>query len=339
MSGRASGPDVPAIALIGVGGTISTLVDDPLDVIDYLETGRKVEPDEILGMLGDITAHARVEVVPYRSVSSSAIGPSDWIALARRIEAIRAERPDIAGIVLVHGTGSLEETAYFLHLVLADGCPVVLVGAQRPFNATSSDAAGNLLDAIRVAAFPGSAHRGVLVAVHGQIHCAREVTKITTYRLAAFASPETGPMGTVDRDRITFFCSPIQAFGSASGLSLRELDTLPRVDIAYAYAGADGTVVDALVAAGARGIVSAGFAPGMQTPDERAALERASAQGVVVVQASRAGSGRVAQRQALKQKGWIGAGSLNPQKARILLMLALTVSDQPEHVQDVFDWC
>ena len=141
--------------------------------------------------------------------------------------------------------------------------------------------------------------------------------------------------------RHRFSQRPFHAFeaGRPLGLSLRELDTLPRVDIAYAYAGADGTVVDALVAAGARGIVSAGFAPGMQTPDERAALERASAQGVVVVQASRAGSGRVAQRQALKQKGWIGAGSLNPQKARILLMLALTVSDQPEHVQDVFDWC
>ncbi|WP_341989315.1 asparaginase [Azorhizobium sp. AG788] len=308
----------PVIGFIGCGGTIGSLADDPLDVIDYPEHGRKISARELLERVPDATRFARFKVQDFSRVSSSAIGPPEWLQLRRDVLALAEEGAQ--GIVITHGTGTLEETAFFLHLTLDLDIPVVLTGAQRPASAVGSDGPANLIAAVRVACAPEARGRGVLVVLNDEIHSAAQVVKTSTYRLQTFQSPETGPLGTVDGDRVI-----LRGPGNRPptfGLDAEDAD-LPAVHIVYSYAGADGTATRAAVAAGARGIVSAGFAPGIPTPAEATALEDAHREGVVIVQSSRALHGRVAARLALREKGWLAGLGLNPQKGRILLMLCL----------------
>lgn len=329
------------VALIGAGGTISSLATHRRDYMDYPETGRKLSADEVIAEIPELAQVAELVAVPFRSVGSSAIGPDDWLRLHGAIRAARQAHPDLAGVVILHGTATLEETAWFLHLTLPHDLPVVVVGAQRPPNTLSSDAPANAVNALRVAADPASVGRGVLVVLNDEIHSARFVTKGSTFRLDAFHSGAHGPLGVADPDRIVFDLAADCAGGPAA-FDLAALDRgaggpLARVDICYAYAGSDGTALRAFVAAGARGIISAGFAPGMPAPAEREAMVEAAAQGVVIVQSSRAGTGRVARRQWLRDQGWIAAGDLGPQKARILLMLALSAGFDAPQIQACFD--
>jgi len=328
--------DKPLVAAIGCGGTISSFGRDSTDVLDYPDFGRKLPIEEVVGRYPEIADVAALLPVPFRSVGSTAIGPAEWLELAATIQRLAEERPALAGFVVPHGTATLEETAYFLHLTLKTDKTVVLVGAQRPASALSSDAGMNLLGAVRVAIDPAARGLGVLVTLNDEIQSAREATKTSTYRLQTFRSPDFGALGHVDGDAVQIYRKPARRHAPDTEFAAATIDRLPRVDIAYSYGGADGTVVDALVTAGARGIVSAGLAPGIPTPLERVALERARDAGVVIVQASRAGSGRVAPRRYLRESGMIGADNLNPQKARILLMLALTRSTDVSQIQRMF---
>lgn len=326
---------LPRIAVIGTGGTISSIATDPFDYVDYPETGRKLAVSEVIDRIPKLATIADLVPVPFREVGSSAIGPAEWLRLVATIRA--AATPDIAGFVILHGTATLEETAWFLNLTLDIPQPVVLVGAQRPLNTVGSDAAANAIAALRVTADPQARGRGVLVVLNDEIHAAREVAKGSTYRLHAFHSGAFGPLGVVDPDRVVFTRRPERPHTAATPFRVDEATVLPRVDILYAMAGADEVLARAAIAAGSRGIVSAGFAPGMTAPAERAVLAEAAAAGVVIVQASRVGSGRVSQRQWLRQQGWIGADDLSPHKARILLMLALMHSNDPGWIQNCFD--
>ena len=327
----------PLIAILGTGGTMSTIADGPLDHVEYLETGRKIGADAVIERLGTHLGWARVMPVRFAAVSSSAVSPATWIDLARRIEALCAEHPDLTGIVILHGTATLEETAYFLHLVLDVSVPVIVTGAQRPIGTVGSDAGINFLSAVRTAADPQAAGKGVCVVFEGEIHCARDVSKTATYRIDAFHSAELGPIGLADPDRVVFYRSPERRHTGSTPFRLHRLDPLPRVDIAYAYAGADGRAVAAFQEAGARGIVSAGFAPGITTPAERGALEAAAASGIVIAQTTRAGSGRIARRRYLREAGMVACDNLNPQKARILLGVGLAHSTDPDEIQTFFD--
>lgn len=328
----------PRIAMIGCGGTISTIAANSLDFIEYPETGRKMEITEIVARMGDLVSFVEIEPIAFRAVGSSAIGPTEWVELAHTIDSLSSERADIAGVVILHGTATLEETAYFLNLALSSALPVILVGAQRPFNATGSDAQINLLSALRAVIDPQCEGCGVLVVMNDEIHQARDVTKTSTYRLHAFKSPDAGPLGMIDADRISILRRPMRPHTMETPFAVPErAEELPRVDIAYAYAGSDAAAVEAFVAAGARGIISAGLAPGMPAILERAAMETAARGGVCIVQASRVGSGRVGHRSYLERQGWIAAGDLNPQKARILLMLALAITDNRQSIQEFFD--
>jgi L-asparaginase len=317
-------PDRPVIAAIGCGGTISSLGRDSTDVLDYPDFGTKLPIDEVLGRYPELAKVADMLPVPFRSVGSTAIGPPEWLELAATIDRLAAERPELAGFVIPHGTATLEETAYFLNLALKSDKTVVVVGAQRPASALGSDAGMNLLGAVRTVSAPAARGLGVLVVLNDEIHSAREATKTSTYRLQTFRSPDFGLLGHIDGDGVQIYRQPRRRHAPDTEFDIAGLASLPRVDIAYSYGGADGTVVDALIAAGARGIVSAGLAPGIPAPLERIALERARGAGVIVVQSSRAGSGRVALRRYLDEAGMVAADNLNPQKARILLMLALT---------------
>jgi L-asparaginase len=247
-----------------------------------------------------------------------------------------AELPELAGFVIPHGSATLEESAYFLHLALKTDKTVVVVGAQRPASALGSDAGMNLLGAIRAASSPQARGIGVLVALNDELHCAREATKTSTYRLQTFRTPDFGALGHIDGDGVHIYRRPVRPHAPDTEFDVDNLPNLPRVDICYSYGGVDGTIVEALVAAGARGIVSAGLAPGIPAPLERAALEKARDAGVVIVQSSRAGSGRVAPRRYLVEAGMVAADNLNPQKARILLMLALTRSQDIGEIRRIF---
>lgn len=326
----------PTVAIIGTGGTISSVVDDSLDVLNYPDISRKMEPAEAIARIPEATLFANYETLPFRAVGSTAIGPTDWIELAQLISRTASEHPHIRGFVILHGTATIEETGYFLNLVLKTNKPVVLVGAQRPASAVSTDVNMNVLSAVRTAISDEAIGMGVLIVLNDEIHSARDATKTSTYRLQTFKSHDFGLLGHVDGDQVSFYRSPLRKHTLESPFDIANITSVPRVDIAYSYGGADGCAVEAFVAAGAKGIVSAGLAPGIPAPLERKALERAAAAGIVVVQSTRTGSGRVARRTYLCDQGMVGADNLNPQKARVLLGLALTKTNNPDEIQALF---
>jgi L-asparaginase len=324
------------IAFIGTGGTMASLGKGPLDTVNYGAQGHMLQADGILDRFPEVQLVADVVAVPYRNIPSPQVGWTEWRQLVLLCDKLVAEDPALAGIVIGHGTASLEETAYFLSLTLKVPVPVVVVGAQRPASALSTDAAMNLVNGVRVAASEEARGLGVLVMLNDEIQAAREVTKTSTGRMQTFRSPDFGVLGHADGDMLAWYRRPLRKLAPDTEFDIRRLAALPRVDIAYSHADADGTAVRAFTAAGAKGIVAAGFAPGFVTPGDAAALLEARAAGVVVLQSTRAGSGRVFPTTKLAEAGFIPADNLNPQKARILLALALTVTSDPAEIARIF---
>ena len=327
---------LPKVAFIGTGGTIASMGPTPLELQDYGRTGIILQADELAARYPELREVAEVMPVRYRAVPSPNIYFPEWKDLVLLCDRLAAEHPDLAGIVIGHGTASLEETAYFLGLTLKTELPVVLVGSQRPASALSTDAGLNLVNAVRTAASEQARGMGVLVLLNDEIHAAREVTKTSTLRLQTFRSPDFGALGHADGDAIAFYRRPLRASAPHTEFDIRTLDALPRVDIAYSYAGADDAAVRAFVQAGARGIISAGFAPGFAGPGQFPALEMAAATGVVVMQCTRAGSGRTFKGKRLREAGFLITDNLNPQKARLLLALALTRTSDPAEIERIF---
>ncbi|HEX6511956.1 MAG TPA: asparaginase [Chloroflexota bacterium] len=323
---------LPRIALIATGGTIDSLGKDRLDLAWYFENEARLGVDELLVRVPEVASLAQVVVQPFKRLSSGGITPADWLELRRTIEGLLGS---VDGVVITHGTNTLEETAFFLHLALDGDMPVVVTGAMRPASALSPDGELNLLNAIRLAAHPSAAGKGVLVLLNDAIHGAREVTKTNTFRVHTFQSRDAGPLGFTDADGLIVWHS--QPARPRGGFDVRDRSDLPRVDVVLSYAGADGKLIDAAVAAGAQGVVSAGAGAGRPTPAEDEALDRAIASGVAVVQASRVGSGRVARSPKMRQRGVVAGGDLLPWKARILLMLALTRTSDMDAIQQLFD--
>jgi L-asparaginase len=327
---------LPRIAVIGTGGTISSLGDGSLDVLDYPEFGQKLTSEALLDRFPETRLVAEPVPITFRQVGSTAIGPADWLELRGLIHRTAGEDPGLAGFVIPHGTATLEETAFFLNLTLGINRPVVLVGAQRPASALGSDAGTNLVNALQVAGCPQARGKGVLVVLNNEIHPARDVVKTSTSRVQTFRSFDFGALGHVDGDGPHFYRAPLKAHMPDTPFAGAEIAELPRVEIIYSYAGADGALVRAAVAAGARGVVSAGFAPGSPSPDQREAFAEAAQSAVVVVQCSRAASGRVAQRRHLREAGLVAGEDFSPQKARILLMLMLTTTSDIAEIQKAF---
>ncbi len=324
------------IAFIGTGGTISSLGADPLDIVFYGEQKTMLHAGEILDAVPEVQMVADVVAVPFANVPSPAIAFAEWKSLAALCAEVEKDPQGFEGFVIGHGTATLEETAYILSLVLKVSIPVVVVGSQRPLSGLSSDARLNLVNAVRVAASDQSKGRGVLVLLNDEIHAAREVTKTSTFRMQTFRAPDFGMLGYVDGETVAYYRSTERRTAPDTEFDISGLDALPRVDISYAYAGADGAEIDAFVAAGARGIVSAGFAPGMVTPGQLDALIRARAAGAVVMQGSRVGSGIVHRGRRLADLGFLTSDNLNPQKARLLLALALSVTADPQEIIRIF---
>lgn len=310
------------IAIVGTGGTFAMEARHPFDWVEYGESGI-VRP--IADLLEGATAGLDVALAPvdFRALGSTGITPADWLDLARLVQGIEAD-----GCVITHGTATLEETAFFLSLVHGGDMPVVLTGAQRPANTAGSDALANLRAALAVAAAPQARGLGVLVVIDNLIFAARDVTKNSSGALDAFVAGEFGPLGRVEADGSVSLRRamprtqlPVDLREAIAG----EASGLPRVDIAYSYAGADGAAIEAFVSAGARGIVSAGLLPGRPANGEAPALAAAAAQGVIVVQATRGARGNVVPQAFLDRAGVLAGGDLSPQKLRIVVMLVLAL--------------
>ena len=326
----------PRVRVIGTGGSIAGVGPHRLDYMLYAELGEHLTISESLARIPEVNDVAQVASGDLISVGSTAIGPAEWLRLARRINDLFREDPGVAGVVVTHGTATLEETAYFLHLTVKSSKPVVVTGALRPPTALSTDADINLLDAIRIAACPDAESKGVLTVLNNEIQSARDVTKASTYRLETFRPNELGFLGYADSDgQVLFYRTPTRKHTVATPFDMDGLQSLPRVDIVYAYAGADGLLVDAVRDRRSDGLVLVGFGGGTCPPAVMEAGAQAVDDGIPVVLASRATSGRVIMTPRNDKLGFIVCDNLLPQKARVLLMLALTTTHDRHEIQQM----
>ena len=327
----------PRVHVIGTGGSIAGIGPDRLDYILYSEIGDHLTIGQSLERVPEIEGIAAVTSEDLVSVGSTAIGPAEWLALVGRINGLLGGDEGLSGVAVTHGTATLEETAYFLHLTVKSERPVVVTGAMRPPTAISTDADLNLLDAVRIAAAPHAGGMGVLTVLNNEIHSARDVAKANTFRVETFRPNELGFLGYADSDgQVVFYRTPRRKHTTATPFEVAGRDSLPRVEIVYAYAGADGALVDAARQLRPDGLVVAGFGGGTFPPAFLAAAARAAADGIPVVLASRSTAGRVVNTPGKERQGFLVSDNLLPQKARILLMLALTVSDDRQWLQQAF---
>ena len=326
----------PRVHILGTGGSISGIGPHRLDYTLYPDSGKKLTVTQMLERIPEARELAELSGEDVLRVGSPSIGPKEWLQLAARIHSLAAD-----GIVITHGTATLEETAYFLHLTVKSERPVVVTGAMRPPSAVGTDADLNLLDAIRLAAAPEAAGRGVLTILNNEIQSARDVTKSNAFRVDTFDSRDFGVLGYVDSDaRVLFYRAVTRPHTTATPFDVRGRKDLPRVDIVYSYAGADGVLVDALIAHPRErrpdGIVLVGFGGGSYPGAFLEAGKRAVQAGIPVVLATRSRAGRVVSTPKKDADGFLVCDDLMPQKARILLMLALTVTRERSAIQDMF---
>jgi len=331
----AAGAGKPALKILATGGTIAGAQPKPGEV------GYKAGAYDVNVLIKAVPGLADIAEVTGEQIAS--IGSQDmndavWIKLARRVNEVLAD-PAVSGVVITHGTDTMEETGFFLNLVTKSDKPVVLVGSMRPATAVSADGPMNLFNAAAVAADPGAKGRGVLVVLNDQIHYARETTKTNTTSLETFRSPNRGLAGFVLFGKPRWFSAPTWKHTTGSAFAGAVPDALPRVDIVYAYANVGPELANAAVAAGAKGLVLAGVGDGNGTQALVDALAAAAKKGVVVVRSSRTNSGAVARNVELDDDklGFVASQELNPQKARVLLQLALTKTQDVAAVQKFFD--
>ena len=329
---------LPKIGLILTGGTIDSVGTDRLDLAWYMEANKRLGNGELLAQLPELKSIAEVEEIPFRRLPSQALTDKDWLDLVRKIQGIFSQG-QVNGIVVTHGTNTLEETAYFLNLTLKTDRPVVLVGSMRPSSAISADGYLNVVNAVRVAADPASRGRGCLVVMNDTIFSGREVTKNSTYRVQAFQSRDMGPLGFADADgKVIYYHLPARRHTVETEFDVQSEQSLPRVDVVLSYVGVDGTMIRAAVAAGAKGIVSASTGAGRPTPLEDEAFDKAYADHkVLMCLSSRVASGRVVRSPGLARRGFVAADNLQPWKARILLSLAISKTNNADEIQRMFD--
>ena len=329
---------LPRVGLILTGGTVDSVGIDRLDLAWYIEANKRLGDGELLGQLPELKSIARVQEIPFRRLPSQALVDTDWLDLVRQIHSVFDEG-QADGLVITHGTNTLEETAYFLNLVLKTDKPVVVVGSMRPASAISADGYLNVVNAVRVAADLQSRGRGCLVVMNDTIFNARDVTKNSTYRVEAFQSRDLGPIGFSDADgEVVYYHQPEKKHTLQTEFDVRQMRTLPRVDIVLSYVNADGVMIDAAAKAGAQGIVSAATGAGRPTPAQDEAFDRAYREyGLLMCLCSRVASGRVVRSPGLKRKGFVAGDNLQPWKARILLSLALSKTKNADDIQRMFD--
>ncbi|MCU0303075.1 MAG: type II asparaginase [Thermoanaerobaculales bacterium] len=335
VAAAAAAEDLPHVVVLATGGTIAGA--QPAEGDPGYKAG-SLSIDSLIAAAPGMDKIARITGEQIASIGSQDMNDEVWLKLARRANQLLAT-PEVDGIVVTHGTDTLEETAYFLNLVIKSDKPVVLVGSMRPATSTSPDGPLNLYNAVAVAADPAARGLGVTVVSNDDLFAAREIQKTNTTDLQTFISPNRGQLGEAYYGKVWLFNRPINRHTTSSELSLDGVEALPRVDIVYSHANADGTMVEAAVAAGAKGIVLAGVGDGNATKPMVDALAAAAKKGVVVVRSSRVGSGIVRRNIEVDDDtlGFVASLELNPQKARVLLRLALLETAEPAEIQRMFD--
>jgi L-asparaginase len=324
----------PVVVLIATGGTIAMKIDPVKHAPVPAISG-----EDLLATVPEVSQYANVEVKNISNVPSDYMDPARWSALTSEANTALA-RPEVAGVIVSHGTDTLEETAYWLDLTVDSDTPVILIGAQRNASESDFDGPRNLLNAVHIAVDPQSKGKGTLLAMNGQINAAREVTKTHTSSVETFKSGDFGFLGEVDLDRIVYWRSPLRRQHVPM-----KTDSMPYIEIVPMYGGADGYLIRAALEHGAKGLIVEGLGLGNVNKPMYAAIKEAIAKGVPVVLTSRVPNGRVLPNygfegggKTLVDAGAVMGDDLSPQKARILLMLLLQEGNMDQKsLQAAFD--
>ena len=326
--------DKPNVVILATGGTIAGSAETGTQAgYDSGQVGVEV----LIAAVPQLEEIADVTGEQIANVGSQNMNDEVWLKLAKRInELVKSEEVD--GVVITHGTDTMEETAYFLNLVVKTNKPVVLTGSMRPSTALSADGPLNIFNAVAVAADPEAAGRGVLVVANDSIHGARAIIKSNTTHVETFLSPQRGLIGLVQYGETLYFRGPYARHTANSEFSVQGVEELPRVDIIYIYEGVSGDLIEAAVKDGAKGIVTAGVGNGNMTDSALQALALAAAKGVVCVRSTRVPTGFVGRNVEIDDDkiGLVASYEHNPQKARILLRLALLKTNDPATIQGYF---
>jgi len=326
---------LPKVVVLATGGTIAGAAKS--NVTAGYSSGQ-VGVEELLNAVPEAKKLARLSGEQVSNIGSQDMNDQVWIKLADRVNAILA-MPDVTGVVITHGTDTIEETAYFLNLVVHSRKPVVMTASMRPSTALSADGPLNFFNAVAVAADKESAGRGVLVVVNDWIHGAQSLTKTSTTAVQTFLSPLSGLIGTVNYGVMEWYRGPIGKNTVLSEFSVDQNTVLPRVDIIMATENMDGALINAAAANGAKGIVIAGVGNGNMTKPALEALAAQAKKGIVCVRSTRVTTGEVGRNVEVKDDSlnFVASLGLNPQKARVLLRLALLKTSDPKTIQRYFD--
>jgi L-asparaginase len=325
----------PSIRILATGGTIAGAQSNSQSY-GYKSGSFKVE--DLIGAVPQLKEIATLTGEQVANIGSQDMNDAIWLKLSERVNQVLAA-PDVDGVVITHGTDTMEETAFFLDLTVKSEKPVVLVGSMRPATAISADGPGNLFNAVSVAASPSAKGRGVMVVLNDEVHAARNVVKTDTTNVDTFKSMNRGPVGLVHTGKIAWFEHMDRPHTTRSEFDVSGRGALPRVDIIYAHANMSPDLIDAAVKDGAKGLVVAGVGDGNMTQQAVAALTRAAKGGVAVVRSTRLTEGLVLRNNEVNddQMGFAASGEFTAPKARVLLQLALTRTADIRQIQRMFD--
>ncbi|EPA2457606.1 type II asparaginase [Campylobacter jejuni] len=321
------------IAILGTGGTIAGFIDSTIATTGY--TAGAIDIDVLIKAVPQIRDLADISWEQIANIDSSNMCDEIWLRLAKKIAKLFAEGID--GVVITHGTDTMEETAYFLNLTIKSDKPVVLVGAMRPSTAISADGPKNLYNAVALVANKEAKNKGVMVAINDKILSARGVVKTHSLNVDAFSSPDFGDLGYIVDGKVFFYNNVTKAHTKNAPFDVSKLTSLPKVDILYSYSNdGSGVAAKALFEHGTKGIVVAGSGAGNIHKNQKDVLKELLKKGLKVVVSSRVVAGCVAVSDSDEKLGFISAEDLNPQKARVLLILALTKTSDPKKIQEYF---
>ena len=331
----AFGADKPQVVILATGGTIAGAGAGLANSATY--QAAKVPVDALIAGVPELADIARVRGAQVFQIASESMTNAHLVTLGKRVAAL-ARQPDVDGIVITHGTDTLEETAFFLNLVLKTDKPVVVVGSMRPGTAMSADGMLNLYNAVAVAGSKDSAGKGVLVTLNDEIHTGRDVVKTVNIKTEAFKSP-WGPLGMIVEGKAYWFRAPAKRHTRGTEFDIDAIDTLAPVDIAYGYGNAAPTAYRAFAQGGARALIHAGTGNGSVSDAVVPALQELRGKGVQIIRSSRVTGGGFVLRNAEQpddKYDWVVAHDLNPQKARILASVALTRTSDTRELQRMF---
>ncbi|WP_256077430.1 type II asparaginase [Massilia sp. YIM B04103] len=323
------------VTILATGGTIAGSGATSTTTVGY--TAATVGVQQLIAAVPELAKVANVKGEQVFQIASESMTNEHWLTLGKRVNALLAQN-DVDGIVITHGTDTMEETAYFLNLVVKSKKPVVLVGAMRPSTALSADGPINLYNAVLLAASPEAVGKGVMVAMADQIHSARDVSKTNTSTPDAFKTSELGMIGYIQGNKPFFYRVSTRKHTADTEFDIANLQTLPQVDIVYGYANMNTVALDAFVANGAKGIIHAGTGDGSVAAKVKPGLVAARKKGTLIVRSSRVGQGILARNGEANddELDFVVSDTLNAQKARILLMLALTKTNDSKAIQRMF---